>query len=61
LRVSDATMITTSRNVPSTLVISSSATFITRKDYTSSARHGKSLHSCKGDRTRLLPPPDTRR
>jgi hypothetical protein len=42
-------------------VISSSAASRTRKDYTSSARHGKSLHSCKGDRTRLLPPPDTRR
>jgi hypothetical protein len=22
---------------------------------------GRSLHSCKGDRTRLLPPPDTQR
>jgi hypothetical protein len=41
LRVSDATMIATSRNAPSTLVISSSAASRTRKDYTSSARHGK--------------------
>jgi tripartite-type tricarboxylate transporter receptor subunit TctC len=41
LRVSDATMIATSRNTPSTLVISSSAAYRTQKDYTSSARHGK--------------------
>jgi hypothetical protein len=41
LRVSDATMIATSSNAPSTLVISSSAAFRTRKDYTSSARLGK--------------------
>jgi hypothetical protein len=41
LRVSDATMIAMSRNAPSTLVISSSAASRTRKDYTSSARHGK--------------------
>jgi hypothetical protein len=34
-------MIATSRNAPSTLVISSSATSRTRKDFTSSARHGK--------------------
>jgi hypothetical protein len=40
LRVYDATMITTSRNAPSTLVISSSAASRTRKDYTSSTRHG---------------------
>jgi hypothetical protein len=37
LRVSDATTIATSRNDPSTLVISSSAASRTRKDYTSSA------------------------
>jgi hypothetical protein len=37
LRVSDATMIATSRNAPSTLVISSSTASRTRKDYTSSA------------------------
>jgi hypothetical protein len=36
-RVSDATMIATSRNAPSTLVISSSAASRTQKDYTSSA------------------------
>jgi tripartite-type tricarboxylate transporter receptor subunit TctC len=41
LRISDATMIATSRNAPSTLVISSSAASRTRKDYISSARHGK--------------------
>jgi hypothetical protein len=41
LRVSDAIMIATSRNAPSTLVISSSIASRTRKDYTSSARHGK--------------------
>jgi hypothetical protein len=41
LRVSDATMIATSRNAPSTLVISPSAASRTRKDYTSSACHGK--------------------
>jgi hypothetical protein len=41
LRVSDATMIATSRNAPSTLVISSSAASRTRKDCTSSAHHGK--------------------
>jgi hypothetical protein len=41
LRVSDATIIATSRNAPSMLVISSSAVSRTRKDYTSSARHGK--------------------
>jgi hypothetical protein len=41
LRVSDATMIAMSRNAPSMLVISSSAASRTRKDYTSSARHGK--------------------
>jgi hypothetical protein len=41
LRVSDAIMITTSRNTPSTLVISSSVASRTRKVYTSSARHGK--------------------
>jgi hypothetical protein len=41
LRVSDATTIATSRNAPSTLVISSSAVSRTRKDYISSARHGK--------------------
>jgi hypothetical protein len=35
LRVSDATMIATSRNAPSTLVTSSSAASRTRKDYTS--------------------------
>jgi hypothetical protein len=36
-RVSDATMIATSRNAPSTLVILSSVVSRTRKDYTSSA------------------------
>jgi hypothetical protein len=41
LRVSDATMIATSRNALSTLVISTSAASRTQKDYTSSARHGK--------------------
>jgi hypothetical protein len=41
LRVSDATMIATSRNAPSTLVISSSTASRTRKDYTSSVRLGK--------------------
>jgi hypothetical protein len=40
-RVSDATMITTSRNTPSTLVILSSVASRTRKDYISSARPGK--------------------
>jgi hypothetical protein len=40
-RVSDATMIATSRNAPSTLVILSSAVSRTRKDYTSSAPPGK--------------------
>jgi hypothetical protein len=41
LRVSDATMIATSRNAPSMLAISSSAASRTRKDCTSSTRHGK--------------------
>jgi hypothetical protein len=41
LRVSDATMIATSRNAPLTLVISSSAASRTRKNYTSSARRVK--------------------
>jgi hypothetical protein len=41
LRVSDTTMIATSRNAPSMLVISSSVASRTRKDYTSSVRHGK--------------------
>jgi hypothetical protein len=40
-RLSDATTIAMSRNAPSTLEISSSATSRTRKDYTSSARPGK--------------------
>jgi hypothetical protein len=40
-RVSDATTIATSRNAPSTLVILSSVTFRTQKDYTRSARPGK--------------------
>jgi hypothetical protein len=40
-RVSDATMIATSRNAPSTLVIFSSVASRTRKDYTSSAPRGK--------------------
>jgi hypothetical protein len=40
-RVSDAITIATSRNAPSTLVFSSSAASRTRKDYTSSAHHGK--------------------
>jgi hypothetical protein len=40
-RVSDATMIATSRNAPSTLAILSSAASRTWKDYTSSARPGK--------------------
>jgi hypothetical protein len=42
-RVSDATTIATSRNAPSTLAISSSAVSRTRRDFTSSARHGKVL------------------
>ena len=42
-RVSDATMIATSRNVPSTSVISSSVVSRIWQDYTSSARHGKVL------------------
>jgi hypothetical protein len=41
LRVSDATTITMSSNAPSTLAISSSAASRTRRDYTSSAHHGK--------------------
>jgi hypothetical protein len=41
LRVSNATMIATSRNAPSTLAISFSAASRTRKDCTSTARHGK--------------------
>jgi hypothetical protein len=40
-RVSNATMIATSRNTPSTLVILSSVVSRTRKDYTSSAPPGK--------------------
>jgi hypothetical protein len=40
-RVFDATMIATSRNAPSTLVILSSIVSRTQKDYTSSARPGK--------------------
>jgi hypothetical protein len=40
-KVSNATMIATSMNAPTTLAISSSAASRTRKDYTSSARHGK--------------------
>jgi hypothetical protein len=40
-RISDATTIATSRNAPSTLVISSSVASKTRKDCTSSARPGK--------------------
>jgi hypothetical protein len=40
-RYTDATMIATSRNAPSTLVILSSAASRTRKDYTSSVHHGK--------------------
>jgi hypothetical protein len=39
--VSGATMIATSSNAPSTLVILSSIASRTRKDYTSSARLGK--------------------
>jgi hypothetical protein len=58
-RVSDATMITTSRNAPSTSAISYSVASRTRKDYTSSAPLGRSLHRGKGDRAGLLPPPDT--
>jgi hypothetical protein len=58
-RASDATTISMSRNAPSTLVISSSVASRTRKDYTSSAPPGRSLHSGKGDRAGLLPPPDT--
>jgi hypothetical protein len=42
-RVSDATMIATSRNAPSMLEILSSTASRTRKDYTSSARPGKVL------------------
>jgi ribonuclease HI len=41
LRVSDAIMIATSRNAPSMLVIKSTDASRTRKNYTSSARHGK--------------------
>jgi hypothetical protein len=41
LRVSDATTTATSRNAPSTLAILSSDVSRTRKDYTSSAHHGK--------------------
>jgi hypothetical protein len=40
-RVSDATMIATSRNASSTLVILSSVVSRTQKDYTSSAPPGK--------------------
>jgi hypothetical protein len=40
-RVSDAITIATSRNAPSILVTSSYAVSRTRRDYTSSARHGK--------------------
>jgi hypothetical protein len=40
-RVSDATTTATSRNAPSTLAISSSVVFRTRKDCTSSASPGK--------------------
>jgi hypothetical protein len=40
-RVSNATMIATSRNAPSTLMILSSVASRTRKDYTSSAHPGK--------------------
>jgi hypothetical protein len=40
-RVSDATTIATSRNTPSTLVISSSVASRTRKGYPSSAPPGK--------------------
>jgi hypothetical protein len=40
-RVSDATTIATSRNAPSTFVISSSVASRTRKDYTSLAPPGK--------------------
>jgi hypothetical protein len=57
-RVSEATTITMSRNAPSTLVNLSSAASRTRKDYTSSARPERFLHSSKGDQTGLLPPPD---
>jgi hypothetical protein len=60
-RVSDATTTATSRNAPSTLAISFSVVSRTRKDYTSSAPLGRSLHSCKDDRAGLLPPPDTSR
>jgi hypothetical protein len=41
LEGTDSTTIAMSRNAPSMLAISSSATFRTRKDYTSLARHGK--------------------
>jgi hypothetical protein len=41
LRVSDATMIAASRNIPSTLVISSFVASRTWKDYTSFAHPGK--------------------
>jgi hypothetical protein len=40
-RVSDATTIASSRNAPSTLVISSSVASRTRMDYTRSAHPGK--------------------
>jgi hypothetical protein len=46
-RVSDATTTATSRNAPSTLAILSYVVSRTRKDYTSSAPLGRSLHSCK--------------
>jgi hypothetical protein len=39
-RVSDATMIATSRNAPSTLATPSFAASRTQKDYIRSARHG---------------------
>jgi hypothetical protein len=58
-RVSDATTITTSRNAPSTLVIRPPSHpehgWTTQDQLTL----GRSLHSRKGDRTGLLPPPDT--
>jgi hypothetical protein len=58
-RVSDTTMIATSRNAPSTLAISSSAHPEQRRNAQAQLAMGRSLHSRKGDRTMLLPPPDS--
>jgi hypothetical protein len=58
-RVSDATMIATSSNALSTLVILSSAVSRTRRTTQAQLPLGRSLHCCKGDWAGLLPPPDT--